>query len=187
VGEDARNGRLYLPLDWLREEGIDPDAWLALPRHTPALARVVERLLGVAEALYAAAEPGIGALPASCRPGMRAARLLYAAIGHEVARMGFDSISRRAVVSWQRKARILADAMVGRAPRSPAPMRGPLPDAVFLIQCAAECANAQPAPALESPRERLRWPRLEDRITWLIDLFERLERREQEGVGVVNS
>ena len=29
VGEDARMGRLYLPLDWLREAGIDPDAWLA--------------------------------------------------------------------------------------------------------------------------------------------------------------
>jgi phytoene synthase len=184
VGEDARHGRLYLPLDWLREEGIDPDAWLARPRHTPALARVVERLLGVAEALYAAAEPGIAALPASCRPGMRAARLLYAEIGHEVARMGFDSISRRAVVSWQRKARILADAMVGRTPRPAAPIQ--LPDAVFLIECAAEGAKGRPLPALESTRERLRWPRIEDRITWLIDLFERLERREQERVGVVN-
>jgi phytoene synthase len=29
VGEDARNGRLYLPREWLREEGIDPQAWLA--------------------------------------------------------------------------------------------------------------------------------------------------------------
>ena len=31
VGEDARAGRLYLPLSWLREAGIDPDAWLANP------------------------------------------------------------------------------------------------------------------------------------------------------------
>ena len=29
VGEDARAGRLYLPLAWLREAGIDADAWLA--------------------------------------------------------------------------------------------------------------------------------------------------------------
>ena len=118
---------------------------------------------------------------------MRAARLLYAEIGREVARRGFDSINQRAVVSWQRKARILADAMVGRAPRAPAPVRGPLPESAFLIECAAGCAAARPVPPLESPRERLRWPRIEDRVTWLIDLFERLERRERTGVGAVNS
>jgi len=187
VGEDARNGRLYLPLEWLQEEGIDPDRWLGRPEHLPALARVVERLLGVAEARYTAAEPGISALPANCRPGMRAARLLYAEIGREVARWGFDSINQRAVVSWQRKARILADAMVRRAPRAPPPIRVPLPAAAFLIDCAAECDAGRPAPTLESTRERLRWPRIEDRITWLIDLFERLERRERARVGVVNS
>ena len=38
VGEDARNGRLYLPLDWLAEAGIDPDLFLDNPRHSPALA-----------------------------------------------------------------------------------------------------------------------------------------------------
>ena len=31
IGEDARRGRLYLPLDWLREEGIAPEALLADP------------------------------------------------------------------------------------------------------------------------------------------------------------
>ena len=31
VGEDARAGRLYLPRSWLRDAGIDPDAWLAKP------------------------------------------------------------------------------------------------------------------------------------------------------------
>mgnify|MGYP000494161434 CR=1 FL=1 len=28
VGEDARNGRLYLPRQMLREAGLDPDGWL---------------------------------------------------------------------------------------------------------------------------------------------------------------
>ena len=32
VGEDARDGRLYLPRAWLREAGIDADAWLRAPR-----------------------------------------------------------------------------------------------------------------------------------------------------------
>jgi 15-cis-phytoene synthase len=32
VGEDARNGRLYLPRRWLAEAGIDADAWLRQAR-----------------------------------------------------------------------------------------------------------------------------------------------------------
>ena len=30
---------------WLREAGIDPDAWLAAPKHSRALGQVVQRLL----------------------------------------------------------------------------------------------------------------------------------------------
>ena len=45
VGEDAAAGRLYLPRDWLREEGIDPEAFLAAPRPTPNLVGLVRRLL----------------------------------------------------------------------------------------------------------------------------------------------
>jgi hypothetical protein len=36
VGEDARAGRLYLPTDWLEEDGIDIDAFLADPNPSPA-------------------------------------------------------------------------------------------------------------------------------------------------------
>ena len=52
VGEDARNGRLYLPRQWLREAGIDADAWLRAPRFDAAIAGVVGRLLQEAEVLY---------------------------------------------------------------------------------------------------------------------------------------
>jgi len=53
VGTDARMGRIYLPLSWLREAGIDPDAFLARPVFTPALGAVVARLLAEADRLYA--------------------------------------------------------------------------------------------------------------------------------------
>ncbi|MDC6171039.1 phytoene/squalene synthase family protein, partial [Paucibacter sp. XJ19-41] len=99
VGEDARMGRLYLPRQWLREAGIAPEAWLAAPRFEPALAGVMQRLLASADELYARAASGVASLPMACRPGINAARLLYAEIGHEVARAGGDSVSRRAVVS----------------------------------------------------------------------------------------
>jgi phytoene synthase len=121
VGEDARRGRLYLPLDWLREAGIEPEAFLRDPRPSPALAGVVRRLLDEAERHYASADVGILSLPADCRTGIRAARLIYAEIGGYVARQGFDSVSRRAVVPTWRKLWLLgAAARAGLWPRDAA-------------------------------------------------------------------
>jgi len=185
VGEYARNGRLYLPLDWLCEAGLDPDAWLARPVFSDALASVIERLLKEAEALYARSESGLANLPSACRPGMFAARLLYAEIGHEVARRGFDSVSQRAVVPWRRKARILADA-VAAAKRTLSPGgTEDLEEGEFLLEAYTLFMQSSSAP-LESVRERARWPRIEDRVAWLVDLFERLERRDRANAGAVN-
>jgi 15-cis-phytoene synthase len=103
VGEDARNGRLYMPLQWLREEGVEPEAWLAEPRFDARIARVVARLLAEAERLYARAECGISGLPRDCRPAIHAARLVYAEIGHALQATGCDSVSHRTVVSTGRK------------------------------------------------------------------------------------
>ena len=47
------------------------------------------------------------------RPAIRAARMLYREIGRELARMGHDSIARRAVVPGWRKKLLLAEAMLG--------------------------------------------------------------------------
>ena len=116
VGEDARAGRLYLPTDWLCEAGLDPDAWLARPQWTPELGAVVRRLLDAAETLYARAADGIADLPPGCRPGINAARLLYREIGLEVARGGFDSVSRRAVVPARRKVQVLLRAVAEVTP-----------------------------------------------------------------------
>ena len=38
VGEDARAGRIYLPLSWLRSGGISPESLVRNPQLTPALA-----------------------------------------------------------------------------------------------------------------------------------------------------
>lgn len=113
VGEDARAGRLYLPLAWLREAGIDPEAWLAAPAFDARLAQVVARLLAEAEILYARADAGIARLPLACRPGIAAARFIYAGIGHQVARNGHDSVARRAVVPGRRKLALAGRAVAG--------------------------------------------------------------------------
>jgi phytoene synthase len=180
VGEDARCGRLYLPLEWMRAANINPDAWLAKPVFDDRLSSVIDRVLRAADALYLRADAGIANLPAACRPGMYAARLLYAEIGHEVARRGYDSVNQRAVVPWQRKARLLAGAMMAAQRGAGALSSEELDEANFLLDSIVD-AGLAPAPA-ESRRERARWPRVEDRVVWLVDLFERLERREHEQV-----
>ena len=108
VGEDARAGRLYMPLSWMREAGLDPEAWLAEPAFGREIAGIVKRLLDAADVLYGRATLGIDNLPRSCRPGIYAARALYAEIGREVERPGLDSVSQRAVVSGAPKLAVLA-------------------------------------------------------------------------------
>lgn len=183
VGEDARMGRLYLPRQWLREAGIDPDAWLAAPVFNAALGGVVQRLLDAADALYARVDAGVALLPAACRPGINAARFLYADIGHEVARRGLDSVSQRAVVSSGRKLRLLARALTRwPAPASASATLPPLAANRFLV--AAVVANT-PQPERRTEATAPAWWQLKARALWLIDLFERLERQERQTLAGV--
>jgi len=186
VGEDARLGRLYLPLRWMREAAIEPLAWLERPVFNRALASVVERVLRAADILYERGESGLARLPVACRPGMYAARLLYAEIGREVERRGFDSVNQRAVVSWHRKARILADAVLAAKRSAPGAMAETLEEGEFLLSALPRAEAGDPAAPPESERERVRWPRVEDRVVWLVDLFERLERRDQAAADAAN-
>jgi 15-cis-phytoene synthase len=96
VGEDARNGRLYLPLDWLGEQSIVAEAFLREPRFSPALGAVVERLLDEAARHYRLGHSGIRSLPKPCRHAIRTAALVYEAIGTSIAANGYDSVSKRA-------------------------------------------------------------------------------------------
>jgi 15-cis-phytoene synthase len=178
VGEDARAGRLYLPVAWLEEAGIDPDAWLARPSFTEALGSVVARLLDTAADLYRRADGGIAGLPRSCRPGIRAARLLYAEIGNELARRGFDSVSRRTVVPVARKLDLIARALAS-TPAAPRQQASSLPETAFLV--AAVVAAPQPGPM---PADRaVRWWDIKAQAIWVINLFERLERRHRFSVA----
>jgi phytoene synthase len=142
VGEDARMGRIYLPLDWLEEEGVEPAAFLRDPAFSPAIGRVTRRLLAQADRLYLRAEAGVARLPFACRPGIYAARLIYDGIGAQVARAGYDSVSRRARTSGAQKLGWLAQA-TGRTLLSqvmPAPARlhaAAEPEVAFLVDAAA--------------------------------------------------
>ncbi|WP_272417237.1 phytoene/squalene synthase family protein [Polyangium jinanense] len=148
VGEDARNGRVYLPLAWLEEAEIDVSKWLARPMFTTALGGVVERLLQQAAVLYARADLGIAMLPRDCRASIRAASLIYADIGRVVTRAGFDSVTSRAYVPLRRKLWLLSRALVAPTPRPSLPLAAwdakvdppPLPEVRFLVDA---CARAE--------------------------------------------
>ena len=120
VGEDARARRLYLPLAWLRDAGVDPDAWLARPVFSPAIGTAVQRLLREADLLYERAGVGIAGLPLGSRPGIYAARFLYAGIGREIERRGLDSVA--VVRSCHYPAS--CGSWHGPWPRAPLPERG---------------------------------------------------------------
>jgi phytoene synthase len=171
VGEDARAGRLYLPIAWLQEAGIDPQIFIAAPRHTPALGRVVHRLLSTATTHAQCAKPGIARLPLACRCGIGAASLLYAEIGAEVARRGLDAVNARAVVSARRKAWVLACHLPGHAVTFRAPETAVMREAAWLVDAVAQAplrTAAEPA-----------WWNIADRGRTFIDLLERLEQRER--------
>lgn len=188
VGEDAAAGRLYLPRAWLREAGIDPDAWLRKPVFSPALGRVVQHLLDAAEVLYARAADGVPQLPLDCRPGIHAARLMYAAIGHEVARRGFDSVQGRARVPASRKVWLLLRAVSPHRQRSALRQAPPLAANRFLVEAAlAAQPVSSPKPVDVPGRYGLGagafgtgFGRVGERVAWTLELFARPEERDRQ-------
>jgi phytoene synthase len=159
----------------MREEGLDPEGFLASPQHDIRVARVVGRLLDVADIFYRRSIAGIGALPRSCRPGIHAARLIYAEIGREVERHALDSISDRRVVSMRRKFGLLATALAQSFGAHGEEASEVEPAARFLVDAIASSSQPAGVAALSGLRRR----GAAERIVWLLDLFERLERRDQ--------
>ena len=178
VGEDARFGRLYLPLAWMCEAGLDPDAWLKNPVFDTRIASVIDRLIKAADILYERSEHGIGQLPRDCRPAIRAARLVYAEIGRQLEKAGLDSINHRAVVSGKRKLALLAKASGALliAPADPKIAFDALPANQFLVQAAKLPAGLEPALTNQPARRSF-----EERARWTAELFERLQRTESAG------
>jgi len=143
VGEDAREARLYLPTDWLDEVGIETEAFLADPRMSPAIGALVGRLLREADALYTRSEAGVQGLPLGSRPGILAARHVYAGIGTMVRRNRNDCITRRAHTSQTQKIgwlmlsgiRTVSSVLM---PQNPVIYARPLPETQVLVDAAAD-------------------------------------------------
>ena len=141
VGEDAHAGRIYLPLDWLEQQRIEPEAFLNDPRFTPGIETCIRRLLAEADRLYFRAEAGISALPIRARTGIWAARLIYAGIGGAVRRQRFDSVTARARTTKLRKLGWMAQASANAGtsmlmPQSAVLYAKPLDEVAWLVAAA---------------------------------------------------
>lgn len=144
VGEDARAGRVYLPLEWLEASGIEVEQFLADPCYSDALGDVIQRLLEDAERLYDRSVTGIRQLPAGCQPGIFAARTIYREIGRELLRTGLDSVSRRTVVGNARKVALLSNALAQGGRDRGIGTLPPLEETRFLVEAAARPNHVTP-------------------------------------------
>ncbi len=138
VGEDAARGRIYLPLAWMQEAGIDPELFLARPRMCPQIGSVVSRLLAEASRLYRSGLEGLPGLPPACRPAVCSAGLIYRAIGSRIEANGFDSVSQRARTSTVEKLALTAIAFPAAFSPFPVPRRPAHGSMQFLIDHAAK-------------------------------------------------
>lgn len=122
VIDDARSGRVYLPAELLREQGLhtvdasDREQWPRL--HAAAL-----RLLDIAEPYYASALAGMSVLPPRSAWAIGAARRVYRAIGEKLRRGGPAAWEERVSTSKAEKVALLlaglCDVAISRvAPRS---------------------------------------------------------------------
>lgn len=117
VIDDARIGRVYLPLDWLAEAGV-PDEEVGDPRHREKIVQVVGRLLAKGDDYYRSADTGIAHLTFRNAWSITAARLIYSDIGAVLRRRGTRAWDDRAFVGTGRKvwwmARALGRTLAGR-------------------------------------------------------------------------
>jgi phytoene synthase len=95
VGEDARRGRIYLPLEDLRSYGLDPDDVLA-ERMSPEFVSLIRFEIARARGLYAMADTSIPLLPRTAQKPVRLARVLYSRILDCIEAQNYDVFSQRA-------------------------------------------------------------------------------------------
>lgn len=124
VIDDARSGRVYLPAELLREQGIDAvdaDNRSQWPRlHAAAL-----RLLDIAEPYYTSALAGMSALPPRSAWAIGAARRVYRAIGEKLRRGGPSAWEERVSTSKAEKVALLLAGLGDVASSRVAPRSAP--------------------------------------------------------------
>jgi phytoene synthase len=123
VGEDQRRGRVYLPLDMLRTEGIvaanDAAAAVELDLNNPhqryALAKVLRQLASIAESYYTDAEHDLDAFSPDCRTAIRACISVYRRLNERIGQSP-DGVMHRESVPASEKFGVLPPSKYWRIP-----------------------------------------------------------------------
>ena len=114
VTEDQRRGRVYIPVDLLRAEGID-----ALDLNQPAqripLERVLRRMSAVAEAYYGLADSNLDAFSPDCHNAIRACIEVYRQLNGRIGR-SVEGVRHRESVPMTTKFRVLPSSKYWRLP-----------------------------------------------------------------------
>ena len=114
VAEDQKRGRLYLPLDLLREEGLyEADA--ANPRQQPAFNRILKKLTAISEEYYANAVAQLDAFAPDCRTAIHACIDVYRQLNRQIETSP-RGILHRESVPMRRKFQVLPTSKYWRLP-----------------------------------------------------------------------
>lgn len=114
VAEDQRRGRLYLPLEMLRAEGIT-QVNVAEPQQQAALQRVLRRMTYIAEEHYAAAYAELDAFAPDSRTAIHACIQVYRQLNQRIA-LSPHGLQQRASVPTSEKFKVLPTSKYWRLP-----------------------------------------------------------------------
>jgi phytoene synthase len=156
ITEDAALGRVYLPLQWLREANIEPSD-LAANEYRDRLALLVWRLLLEAEPYYRSGDEGLWNLSFRSACAVAAARHVYAEIGHLLLKRGARAWDQRSYVTGGRKLHVILRAMLRLLRSVPARMAEPwTPAPLRMVWTYSNLQRCSETPAAPTLTERLR-------------------------------
>jgi phytoene synthase len=98
VHEDLKRNRIYLPRDWLHQEGLTDDEKLVLPESSVALKRVIIKVLNQSVPYYRSGYSGLSCLSISCSLPIAVAGSVYQSIGRKKRKQNPMALSERVYV-----------------------------------------------------------------------------------------
>lgn len=109
IGDDASNGRCYMPVDWLVAMDIEPGE-IMRPHYRPALSQLTKRLCESSKRYNMSARVGAQALPPKSRWAIIAAANIYGDIARKVMDAGEQAWDHRQYVTKVQKLKFFISA-----------------------------------------------------------------------------